>query len=276
MEDLDHGSPDPGELVYVRFRAWNSDADARNSIGETLECVVIGEQDDVVWCSTSQCKGIQHRPTPGQEVEITIPSSHVAKTCLTRIARVKLTRRGLAFAFTSPKAWEIKMFRPSVRVPISFDAGFLRKEDVARAGARPLPTVVTNISMTGARIRSRVLLKQGDVILLTFPIGDPPEQVSVLGRVARTVSTTTMINKGYEVGLRFIKVGSQSRRILQMVIQDVAAEVQEARRREADDRARELSTDMSGLRPTRTAEDVDKLALEYVDDEIMTAFLESA
>lgn len=248
---------------------------SRSGATELIECVAVAVENDLLWCRCLRVLPTERRPAPGVGVSLTLQDGSTALTGQSVIRATRLTRRGLALGIAQPIEWLPRTDRSSVRVPAEIPAHVLRQSDVARPGARPMPSTIYDISKTGARLRGRLVLHKGERLLITFRLDGAEEEHAVVAQVSRAIRTTGTGSSGYEAGIAFLKVLDRTKAALDSYVENSAKLLADQ-----DDGQFDPEQELADLRlnaePDSFSDSSKVAGLEWVDDELMQSFLEAA
>jgi hypothetical protein len=199
--------------------------------GQLMECVVVNVDQDAIWCVAL---GLCIRPLPGEQVRVTVDDGHVTQTGITMIQQVKRTRRGFAFALLHPDVWDITVYDTAIRIPVDFPAEVLAQEQLKSGNKHPVRATLCALSLSGGRIRSRVLLHENSTLLLRFSLGSEYGQCTVLAKGVRAITGVGSGVRGYELDVRFIKMDETAQKAIRETVQKQADEVERERQRQVE------------------------------------------
>ena len=204
--------------------------------GQPMECVVVNVDQDAIWCVAL---GLCIRPLPGEQVRVTVDDGHVTQTGITMIQMVKRTRRGFAFALLHPDNWDITVYDTAIRIPCDFPAEVLAQEQLKSGNKHPARATLCALSLSGGRIRSRVLLHENSTLLLRFSPGAEYGQCTVLAKGVRAITGVGSGVRGYELDVRFLKMDDATQTAIRETVQKQADEVERELRRKVERSANE-------------------------------------
>jgi hypothetical protein len=239
----------PGERAQVRTKSGRPSA-------EPFDCSVVSHDEEALWLRLLGTVSAGNRPSRGSEVNLTVLDGHIAKSLDTVVTKVQFTRLGVAFAVQPGREWVIKMQRPTLRVATNITAEVVRVDPTTSKTERPITATIQDISVTGARMRSRVLFKQGDLLVITFKLGERQAPHTLLGNVVRAVMKRADTFRGYSVGVKFMKMSDTTDAALREYVDRKGELMQQERQKEVEERADEqqLMTRGAGEQGAKPAE----------------------
>lgn len=249
---------------------------SRSGSTELIECVAVALENDLIWCRCLRVLPTERRPAPGMTVSLTLQDAGTALVAQSVIRSTRLTRRGLALAIAQPVEWLPRTDRTSVRVPTEIPAHVLRQSDVARPGARPMPSTIYDISKTGARVRGRLVLHNDERLLLTFRLDGSDDEHAVVAQVRRAIRTQGTGSSGYEAGVHFVKMLDRTRAALDRYVENSTALLSDADDALEFDPEQELADLRLRTEPEPPTRRQKPAGLEWVDDDLMQSFLDVA
>lgn len=257
----------PGERLTAKLLG-------RHSTDTNFECVVVLVEEGRFWCAVLGRVDVTLRPTTGASIHITVPDGIASKTATTTIDEVKLTRRGVTFALKHPEVWEVRMLRPVLRFPIDLPATVLREEDVDSPEPHQIPCTITEFSLNGARLNSRIMLREGQALLLRFEKGG--QIYSLIARVARAIAKDTSAMQSPTVGIVFEHLPEDTYKAVKELVDKQSAFLFEKRQAEDQQLAEVIEAVKTNIIPNACAKGDGVPGLSDVDPELIRLLRESA
>lgn len=177
-----------------------------NQAGQTSfisEITEVSETD--FWATIPKQGAILIQVLPGSSVIVTLVGESHALISVSRVLEVRRARLLVEMRLTRPDSWRQLANRASPRVTANAEAMILTRSDIRNCVHRPIPATVQDMSVSGARVRSRVPLAMGTVLVLKFRLPDGGD-VAAAGVIVRLVSSRPNPEVSSEFGVRFLKM----------------------------------------------------------------------
>jgi hypothetical protein len=215
----------------------------RGILDDPVNCMVVAVDPDLVWFVIPT---LSAKPLRGTQVQLALDDGHIEQSAMATVEDFKRSRRGFAFAIRPPEAWNVVVYDESVRAPTSLPADVLLLASGEGKGIKTLPSQVSALSTTSARLNGRIRLRLGTRLGVRFTTAD--SRFIVMGEVIRVIGEHDNPTSGLEVDVRFDTVSEEALAWINGVVEKAQADNKVLRAKEAEESEKEWMELQSEIR----------------------------